>query len=208
MEPILQQPPVADPAPCPIFADDVDLDEVFRLHRALEICQLALNPKPFWGSYTKATLKPDQRRKSQQFFMNLPQEMQRQILEKARLAKNINRDDGVVQASRAPFTTADDRARILHMIVDPAMATLWTQTKVPMDRSNLDAQRGQPVNVWDLLAAQFMDYELNQYSNPTCIFNHDGSYIPIQKHSKKYCMHCDALLIIHCMQFRLLAMFI
>eukprot|EP00041_Stephanoeca_diplocostata_P002129 m.23568 g.23568 ORF g.23568 m.23568 type:complete len:352 (-) comp12958_c0_seq1:902-1957(-) len=137
---------------------------------------LTKNDKPvrFWSTYKKwESMNADQRGKSKRYFEQLAPETKHKVLDQA---KDLQTDVRKQSKKRQETTSKDDLARVVHMMSDPDLSSLWTKAMTPMTRRELDARRGnQHIDPWGDLATEFNDYQNNIYRNATVEYNTDGS---------------------------------
>jgi len=91
-------------------------------------------------------------------------------------------NDNAEEANRASITNKHDKARLLHLCVDPTAATLWSEALCEKDRMQLDDRDGQGGTVcpFDSLASLFND-PTNRYYNACIVWNQadeSGYYVP------------------------------
>mmetsp|Transcript_19960 Transcript_19960/g.33409 ORF Transcript_19960/g.33409 Transcript_19960/m.33409 type:complete len:223 (-) Transcript_19960:953-1621(-) len=125
-----------------------------------------------------------QQNKTKQFFLLLTPEVRTRV---ATAAQNSQNEATVTEANRTQLTTKDDRARLLHLYVDPAAQGLWTEAYGVMDRVTLDARNSaDTVSSWDRLAEMFNDYDTYNYQNLSVQYNEQGLKIePFVPRSEK-----------------------
>ena len=73
-----------------------------------------------------------------------------------------------------PNTNIHDKARLLHLLRDPAYASTWSFAHHVMNRSELDDKQSPPQH-WNKLAAAFNDYDGVTYRNATIIYSSEGA---------------------------------
>lgn len=73
-----------------------------------------------------------------------------------------------------PNTNIHDKARLLHLLRDPAYASTWSLAHHVMNRSELDDKQSPPQH-WNKLAAAFNDYDGVTYRNATITYSSEGA---------------------------------
>ena len=122
-----------------------------------------LNGITFYKTYKKwESLSVIQRTNVITFWnRNVDAGMRNRVLDQARavLALGVNED-----RERQAMTNKHDRARILHLRVDPGAAADWTAAFREKTRAELDTNAAD-ADPWNRLAAKFNDYETYKFSN-------------------------------------------
>ena len=122
-----------------------------------------LNGKTFYKTYKKwESLNVIQRTNVVTFWnRNVDVGARNRILDQARavLALGVSED-----RERQAMTNKHDRARILHLRVDPGAAADWTAAFREKTRAELDTNAAD-ADPWNRLAAKFNDYETYKFSN-------------------------------------------
>eukprot|EP01033_Poteriospumella_lacustris_P013282 gene13282-9516_t len=138
-----------------------------------------------WGN-----LKPDQKAKVQKFWQEILTEATRQRL--LGEARTILAGEAQDKATRQAITTKHDRARLLHLRVDPSAAATWTAALRPMTRPELDANHSgaDQVNMWARLAEMLNDYDTYKYTKAVIGIDSLGLPLPIVG-MEKLMLYCD-----------------
>mmetsp|Transcript_9373 Transcript_9373/g.17493 ORF Transcript_9373/g.17493 Transcript_9373/m.17493 type:complete len:377 (-) Transcript_9373:157-1287(-) len=135
------------------------------------------NGKPFWKSYTKWNkMDSTQRNKSTAFFNSLSDRVKIAVRTKV---ENMSREAGAAARHQASVTSANDRARFMHAMVDPKNQVALTAAMTPMDRRQLDSaeERTAP---WDKFAENFNNYDDCKYQNATILYVNGNAVNPYQ----------------------------
>jgi hypothetical protein len=154
-----------------------------------------------WGN-----LKPDQKAKVQKFWQESLTEATRhryvllfflllsclvvdlQIQRLLGEARTILAGEAHNKATRQAITTKHDRARLLHLRVDPSAAATWTAALRPLD---VNHSGGDQVNMWARLAEMFNDYDTYKYTNAV-IGGIDSLGLPLPiVGMEKLMLYCD-----------------
>lgn len=164
----LEQAAVDDAAPVQPF-NGMDPSVVLSLLASSVKKEDCINGRVFWKTYGVKweSLTVDQRNKTVVFWnMNISAEVRNRILAEARekLLAEVE-DENIRQA----ITTKHDKARILHLRVDPSAAADWTSALREKSRAQLDLNNDNPdADPWNRLAEKFNNYEAYKYQN-ACI---------------------------------------
>jgi hypothetical protein len=158
------------------------LDKVLLLKHLRDLkAEKTINGKPFYKSYMKwEDLNQTQRNKTISFWVsNLTDGIRYAI--KVRVEEDLA-NDNAEEANRVAITNKHDKARLLHLRVDPTSAALWSEAVREKDRMQLDDRDGQGGTVFpfDSLARLFND-PTNRYYNACIVQNQadeSGCYIP------------------------------
>jgi hypothetical protein len=144
--------------------EGVDADLVLA-KLALVSKENTTNGKMFWISFKSwEKMNVDQRSKTLTFWeSNITETTRNKILDECRTAIS---QEAVAEKERQAITTKNDKARILHLRVDPAAAADWTAALREKNRPELDASKNCPdADPWNRLAEKFNNYNLYRYSN-------------------------------------------
>lgn len=135
------------------------------------------NGKSFWKSYTKWNkMTNEQRNKSTAYFNSLSHGVK--VAVKTQVDKLVT-EAGNIANQQASVTSANDRARFMHAMVDPLNQVALSAANSPMDRRQLDSveERKAP---WDQFAENFNNYEAFVYQNATIVYVDGVSLVPYQ----------------------------
>lgn len=122
------------------------------------------NNRPFYKSYTKwASLTRDQKNKATAYFNSLRTPVKIAVRTQV---ENLANAEVAASRQQSMITSANDRARFMHAMVDPLNQVALTDAMTPLDRPALDAVENRRAP-WDIFADNFNDYELCQYQNAT-----------------------------------------
>jgi hypothetical protein len=167
------------------------VDPSFILPQLLELPpDEIIGGKAFWKTYTRwEKLDSDQRGKVVLFWSNsLKERTRRRVLDAARekIAAGVSEEN-----ARQAITSKHDKARLLHLRVDPGAQADWTAALREKTRSQLDSKdpRADPYN---RLAEKFNDYEHCRYQNAVVVPNklsQHGCYIPVAG-MESLALHC------------------
>jgi hypothetical protein len=143
----------------------VDPDFVLGALRGLSGCALP-NGKPFFKSYREwNSLTHEQKNKATAYYNSLAPDVKSSL---TILVNNLANDEAQTarQSQQAAATSANDRARMMHAMVDPINQPALKDANIPLKRERLNSvdERRAP---WDRFADNFNDYELCVYQNAT-----------------------------------------
>jgi len=143
-------------------------DPDFTLRALGQLKGVALpNGKAFYKSYTKwATLNGEQRNKATAYFQSLSDAV-KVAVKVTVLALEENAQNN--QHQQAALTSANDRARFMHAMVDPINQVALTEANSPLPRGLLDTPDERRA-AWDRFAENFNNYELCIYQNATVLY--------------------------------------
>lgn len=137
------------------------------------------NGKVFFQSYTKwNAMNASQRNKSTAFFNSLAEPVRFAVSTRANALAD---EAGAVATQQAAVTSANDRARFMHAMVDPLNSVALTEANSPLDRSVLDVPDARG-GAWDIIADNFNNYDLCQYQNATIVHENGvplNPYVPL-----------------------------
>jgi hypothetical protein len=140
-----------------------------------------VNGKAFFKSYIKwEDLTPTQWNKTFSFWVtNLTDGVRFTI---KTLVESDIANENLEEANRASITNKHDKARLLHLRIDPSAAALWSKALREKNRTQLDDHDGQGGTVcpFDSLASLFND-PTNLYDNACIVPNQtdeSGRYVP------------------------------
>ena len=174
------------------FPEDVGCQEIIDVLKNLKETDWGENTKAFFPSY----LSYDKQTKIQQskttvYFLNLENHIQVGVIASAKLLSDRNK---TAQSERIVGWSKHDYARMLHLRVDPAVASAWDSVMHPQIRRILDSRHStsspsvdggslaDESNPWDTIAERFMDYEDTGYQNALIQYHTPiGSDYPIPK---------------------------
>jgi hypothetical protein len=145
------------------------------------------NGKAFFKSYTKwNSLTDPQRNKAMAYFNSLS--------EPVRFAVKTQVNNLIVAAGnetnqQAAITSANDRARFMHAMVDPYNAVALTAANAPLERTLLDSPDDR-MAPWETIAGNFNNYEDYPYQNAT-IQHADG--VPLNPYAANIGMESVAV---------------
>ena len=154
----------------------VDPDFVLGALRGLSGRALP-NGKAFYRSYRKwNTLTNEQRNKATAYYNSLAPDVKSSL---TILVNNLANDAAQTARQQATATSANDRARMMHAMVDPINQPALTDATTPLQRAQLESvdERRAP---WDRFADNFNDYELCAYQNATIEYVNDVAVNPYQ----------------------------
>lgn len=161
IEALIAASEASDPLKDDLF-EGVDPGIIVPLLGALKTVD-CINGRPFFKTYGKwSGLTSDQKGKVVQFWRtNLSEQTRKTLLEVARkkIIEDVNEEK-----ERQAITTKHDKARILHLRVDPNAAGDWTEAMREKTRLALDTDMPD-ADPWNRLAEKFNNYEAYNYTN-------------------------------------------
>lgn len=126
-------------------------------------------------SYERGTwlqLTSGQQEKCLSIWSNLAENTRNDILAIVNNWRNVSE---VAAAIVNPNTNKGDLARLLHLLKDPSLTSIWSNAQTVMDRSTLDDKQGR-TDYWGVLADHFNNYEGNVYENVASLLE-DGAQV-------------------------------
>ena len=120
--------------------------------------------KHFYKTYTKwVTLNSEQRNKATAYFNSLSDANKAAVIAQVH---NLEEAAGNEQSQQAAATSANDRARFMHAMVDPQNSIALTEANSPLEREVLDSPDDRKAP-WNEIADNFNNYDLCIYQNAT-----------------------------------------
>ena len=162
----------------PLSIDGTENPEIFTLHSKEAIIRLAAKVslvKLYWSRSKWDKLTETQRVVCSTAWRNLDDETKSTWEKEIEVAK-APKISAVPAAEPLcnPNTNIHDKARLIHLLRDPAYASTWSLAHHVMNRPELDDKQSPPQQ-WNKLAAAFNDYEGVIYRNATIIYSSEGA---------------------------------
>ena len=138
--------------------------------------------KAFWKTYSKwENLSVEQKNKTMAFWQKLTVDVRQRLIIQANENNRVEQDE---ENNRQAMTNKHDKARLLHLRVDPGAAADWTAALREKTRAELDvvnSSQAADADPYNRLAEKFNDYENYKYQNAVILSNRNvnGLYEPL-----------------------------